>query len=106
MTEPSDDQVLVDCWSLSPLDRAALQVFLERQPEVHSITRRLHIADALLNPDTQGLLIPCFDLVVHLASPRSPERAPSHEAAAAILKKIAEWEQANRPRADALNRDQ
>ena len=99
MTQLYSDEVLVECSSLSPLVRANLQEFLERQPEVQSVSRRFHVTDALLDPETQGLLIPCFDLVVHLASPSSPEGAATREAGFAILKKVAEWEQANRPRA-------
>ena len=86
MTQLSSDEVLVECSSLSPIDRANLQAFLERQPEVHSVSRRLHVADALLDPETQGLLIPSFDLVIHLASPPPPEGATSREAGT-ILKR-------------------
>ena len=105
MSESSSDEVLLDCSSLPPLARADLQTFLERQPEVQSVTRRLHVTDILLNPDTQGLVSPRFDLVVHLAGPPSPEGA--NREAEAILRKVAEWEQANRPRiAEASNREQ
>jgi hypothetical protein len=106
MSESSSDEVLLDCSSLPPLARADLQTFLERQPEVQSFTRRLHITDTLLNPDTQGLVSPRFDLVVHLAGPPL-QRGANREAGATILKKVAEWEQANRPRvAEDSNRDQ
>ena len=98
MTLLSSDEVLVECSSLSPIDRSNLQAFLERQPEVQSVSRRLHVTEALLNPETQGLLVPCFDLVVHLACPPSPESAASRDAGVAILKKVAKWELANRPR--------
>jgi len=106
MNESSSDEVLLDCSSLPPLVRARLQTFLERQPEVQSVTRRLHITDTLRNPDTQGLVSPRFDLVVHLAGPPSPGGV-NREAGAKILRKVAEWEKANRPRiADASSRGQ
>jgi hypothetical protein len=38
MSESSSDEVLLDCSSLPPLARADLQTFLERQPEVQSVT--------------------------------------------------------------------
>jgi hypothetical protein len=75
MSASSGYEVLLDCSSLPPLVRASLQTFLERQPEVQSITRRLHVTDILLNPDTLGLVTPRFDLVVHLAGQPSPEGA-------------------------------
>src|ERR1700686_5540023 len=65
MSESSSDEVLLDWSALLPLARASLQTFLARQPEVQSVTRRLHVTDTLLNPDTQGLISPRFDLVVH-----------------------------------------
>jgi len=71
-SEASGDQVLVECSSLPPLLRNDLQAFLERQPEVRAVTRRLHTSDALLNPDTVGLVAPLFDLVVHLAERPRP----------------------------------
>src|SRR5215471_226385 len=102
MTEPSSDQVLVECSSLSAVLRVDLQAFLERQPEVQSVTRRLHPSEALLNPDAQGLVIPRFDLVVDLRAHLSPGSTASREAADSILRKVAEWQVANRPRtADA-----
>lgn len=107
MSERSSDQVLVECALLSPLERVNLQTFLERQPEVQSVTRRLHASDSLFNPDTRGLVVPRFDLVVHLRVQLSPGSVASREAGDAILRKVAQWEQANRPRAaDASNRSQ
>jgi hypothetical protein len=104
MSESSSNEVLLDCSSLPPLVRASLQTFLERQPEVQSVTRRLHVTDTLLSPDKHGLVTPRFDLVVHLAGQPSQEGA-NREAGATILRKVAEWEQANRPRrAEASNR--
>jgi hypothetical protein len=79
--------VLLDCSSVPPLVPASLQTFLERQPEVQSVT------DTLLHPDTHGLVTPRFDLLVHLASQPSLEGA-NREAGATILRKVAEWEQA------------
>ena len=98
-TEPSDDQVLVECSSLPPLLRNNLQAFLESQPEVRQVRRKLHASEALLNPNTVGLLSPSFDLVVHLdegshlGTPESRENR-----AALILKKVADWSEAHRPR--------
>lgn len=98
-SQTSDDQVLVECSSLPPLLRSDLQAFLERQPEVRAVTRKLRVSDALLNPKTVGLVAPRFDLVVHLAERRQSTIAEAHdERAAPILKKVAEWTAANRPR--------
>jgi hypothetical protein len=94
LNEPSSDQVFVECSSLSPIYRASLQVFLERQPEVMRVSRKLHVTDPLIDPATLGLVVPRFDLVVHLAMQQS-ER---NEAGATILRKIGEWKQNNRPR--------
>ncbi len=93
------DQVLVECSSLAPHQRNDLQAFLERQPEVRAVTRKLRVSDALLNSDTVGLVAPRFDLVVHLAErPRASTAEAAHERAAPILKKVAEWTDAHRPR--------
>src|SRR6516162_3066407 len=98
-SEACSDQVLVECSSLPPLLRNDLQAFLERQPEVRAVTRKLHVSDALLNPDTVGLVAPRFDLVVHLAECSRPSTAEERDnRAAPILKKVAEWTVANRPR--------
>jgi hypothetical protein len=76
-----------------------LQAFLERQPEVRAVTRKLRVSEALSNPDTVGLLAPRCDLVVHLAErPRSSTTGAADDRAAPILKKVAEWADANRPR--------
>jgi hypothetical protein len=107
MTEASSDQVLIECSTLSPLQRVDLQAFLERQPEVQSVTRRLHASDALLSPDTQGLVIPRFDLVVHPGVQFQHGSAASREVGDAILRKVAEWQRAHRPRnSNASNRGQ
>ena len=98
-SEASGDQVLVECSSLPPLLRNDLQAFLERQPDVRAVTRKLHTSEALLNPDTVGLVALRFDLVVHLAEHAGPTTADAtHNRAAPILKKVAEWTVANRPR--------
>jgi hypothetical protein len=98
-SEASSDQVLLECSSLSPLLRNDLQAFLERQPEVRAVTRKLRVSEALSNPDTVGLLAPRFDLVVHLAErPRSSTTDAADDRAAPILKKVDEWADANRPR--------
>jgi hypothetical protein len=94
--QPSDDHVLVECSSLPPLLRNDLQAFLERQAEVHSVTRKLHVSEALLSPDAAGLMVPRFDLVVHLAECRRASTADDR--AAPILKKVAEWTIAHTPR--------
>lgn len=96
--EPGD-QVLVECSSLPPSLRNDLQAFLERQPEVRAVTRKLHVSDAALNPDTVGLVFPRVDLVVHLAEcpQASTAEGPDHRAAP-ILKKVAEWTMAHQPR--------
>jgi hypothetical protein len=66
-SQTSGDQVLVEGSSLpSPL-RNDLRGFLKRQPEVRAVTRKLHIGDPLLSPDSVGLLAPRFDVVVHIA---------------------------------------
>ena len=100
-SQTSSDQVLVECSSLPPPLRNDLQAFLLRQPEVRAVTRKLRISDALLNPDTVGLVAPRFDLVVHLA--QRPQDQSTAEAAddraAPILQKVAEWTTAHRPRA-------
>ena len=86
-SQASSDQVVVECSSLPPL-----QAFLERQPEVRAVTRSLHVSDALLNPDTIGLVAPRFDLVVHLAErPKAGTATAPDDRAAPILKKVAEW---------------
>ena len=98
-SEACSDQVLVECSSLPPPLRNDLQAFLERQPEVCSVTRKLRVSNALSNPDTVGLVAPRFDLVVHLAERPLPSTAePDDDRAAPILKKVAEWTDANRPR--------
>jgi hypothetical protein len=98
-SEASSDQVLVECSSLSPPLRNDLQAFLERQPEVRAVTRKLRVSDALLNPDTVGLVAPRFDLVVHLAErPRPSTTEADDDRAEPILKKVADWTDANRPR--------
>jgi hypothetical protein len=98
-SQASGDQVLVECSSLPPLLRNDLQAFLERQPEVCAVTRKLRVIDALLNPDTVALVAPSFDLVVHLAERPRPSTADATDnRAAPILKKVAEWTVAHRPR--------
>src|SRR5215472_1753579 len=102
-SQASSDQVLVECSSLPPLLRDHLQAFLERQPEVRAVTRRLHVSDALLNPDTVGLVAPLFDLVVHLAvRPQASAPEAADDRAAPILKKVTEWTNAHRPRESRL----
>jgi hypothetical protein len=97
--QSSDDQVLVECSSLPPPLRDDLQAFLERQPEVHAVTRKLHVSEALLSPDTAGLVVPRFDLVVHLSeSSHASTAAEKDDRAAPVLKKVAEWTSANKPR--------
>jgi hypothetical protein len=97
-SEASNDQVLVECSSLPPPLRNDLQAFLERLPEVRAVTRRLRVSE-VLNPETVGLIAPRFDLVVHLADRSRPNTAAAaEERAAPILKKIAEWNDAHRPR--------
>ena len=92
-------QVLVECSSLPPLLRNDLQAFLERQPEVRAVWRRLRVSDALLNPDTVGTVAPRFDLVVYLAEHLQPMTTePADDRAATILRKVAEWTDAHRPR--------
>jgi hypothetical protein len=65
-SEPADAEVLVECSALPPILRINLQAFLEREPEVRQVTRKLHVTEALLSPDTRGLVAPRFGLVVHL----------------------------------------
>jgi len=98
-SETSSDRVLVECSSLPPPQRNDLQAFLERQPEVRAVTRKLRVCVALSNPDAVGLIAPRFDLVVHLAE-RLPTRTAEadEDRAAPILKKIADWTHAHRPR--------
>jgi len=55
------------------------------------VTPKLHITESLLDPDTVGLIVPRFDLVVDLVQGR--ERM-----ATTILKGVTEWTVANRPR--------
>ena len=98
-SEASSDQVLVECSSLPPPLRNDLQAFLERQPEVRAVTRKLRVSDALLNPDTVGPVAPRFDLVVHLAEcPQASTGEATDDRATPILKKVAEWTDAHRPR--------
>lgn len=98
-SQTSGDQVLVECSSLPPPLRNDLQAFLERQPEVREVTRKLRVSDALLNPDTVGLVAPRFDLVVHLAERSQASTGEAvDDRAAPILKKVAEWTIAHRPR--------
>ena len=98
-SEGSSDEVLVECSSLPLLLRNDLQAFLERQPEVRAVTRKLHVSGALLNPDTVGLVTPRFDLVVHLAEcPQTSTPEEKDHRATPILKKVAEWTVAHRPR--------
>ena len=71
-------------------------MFLEHQPEVRAVTRKLRVSEALSNPDTVG---PRFDLVVHLAErPRPSTAEADDDKAAPILKKVADWTVAHRPR--------
>ncbi len=86
--------MLVECSSLSPLLRCDLQAFLERLPEVRLVTRKLHVSDALLKPDTVGLVTPRFDLVVHLAEDNPTKSADDR--ATPILKQVADWTAAHR----------
>jgi len=98
-SEASSDQVVVECSSLPPPLRNDLQAFLERQPEVRAVTRKLRVSEAMSNPDNVGLLAPRFDLIVHLAeSPRSSTTDAADDRAAPILKRVAEWTDAHRPR--------
>jgi hypothetical protein len=99
-TGSSGYQVLVECSSLSPLDRTDLQVFLERQPGVERVTSKLHVTDALLNPETHGLVAPRFDLVVHLAIEQAPG-IQVRELGATITRKVEKWMEAHRPRSDS-----
>jgi len=95
----STHQVLVECSSLAPPLRNDLQAFLERQPEVCAVTRKLRVSDSLSNPNTVGLVAPRFDLVVHLAErPQSSTADEADDRASPILKKVAEWTDAHRPR--------
>ena len=94
-SQSSSDQVLVECSSLPALLRDDLQAFLERQPEVQSVTRNLHVSEALLSIDA-GLMVPRFDLVVHLAECTQPSTADHR--ATPILKRVAEWTSAHTPR--------
>lgn len=98
-SEASSDQVLVECSSLPPPLRNDLLAFWERQPEVRAVTRKLRVSDALSNPDTVGLIAPRFDLVVHLAErPRPSTAEADDDRAAPILKRVADWTDAHRPR--------
>lgn len=83
----------------APLLRNDLQAFLERQPEVRAVTRKLRVSNALSNSDTVGLVAPRFDLVVHLAECLRPSTAEADDdRSAPILKKVADWTRAHRPR--------
>lgn len=98
-SEASSHQVLVECSSLPPPLRNDLQAFLERQPEVRAVTRKLRVSEALSNPETVGLVAPRFDLVVQLAErPRPGAAEADDDRAAPILKKVADWTVAHRPR--------
>jgi hypothetical protein len=98
-SQRSSDQVLVECSSLPPLLRNDLQAFLERQPEVRAVMRKLRLTDALWNPDTVGLVAPHFDLVVHLGErPQASTAGAADDRATQILKKVGEWTIAHRPR--------
>ena len=102
----SGDQVLVECSSLPPPLRNDLQAFLEHQPEVRAVTRKLRVSDALLNTDTVGIVAPRFDLVVHLAEhPQASTAESGEDRAGPILKKVAEWTDAHRLAADECNGD-
>ena len=69
------------------------------QPEVRQAFRKLHTSESLLNPNTIGLVSPRFNLVVHLAEDSRPDTTESKEKrAAVILKKVADWAEAHRPR--------
>ena len=70
-SEASGDQVLVECSSLPPILHNDLQAFLERQPDVRAVTRKLRVSEVLT--DIVGLIGPRFDLVVHLAERPRPE---------------------------------
>jgi hypothetical protein len=93
--DASSDEVLVECSSLSPSERNGLQEFLELQPEVGRVSRRLHVTNTLLNPDTLGLVVPRFDLIVHVAQPTPTMTA---DVGSVILRKIADWVRYNKPR--------
>ena len=97
-SQTSGDEVLVECSSLPPPLRNDLQAFLERQPEVRAVTRKLCVGDALSNPDTVGLVAPRFDLVVHLAEHPQATAQAADDRAAPILKKVAQWTNAHRTR--------
>ena len=89
----------MECSSLPPPLRNDLQAFLERQPEVRSVRRKLRVSNALSNPDIVGLVAPRFDLVVHLAErPQPNTEEADDDRAAPILKKVADWTDAHRPR--------
>jgi hypothetical protein len=94
----TERQVLVECSSLPPPLRNDLQAFLERQPEVRAVWRRLRVSDTLLNPDTVGIVAPRFDLVAYLAERRPMTAEPADDRAATILKKVSEWTDAHRTR--------
>jgi hypothetical protein len=98
-SQTSSDEVLVECSSLPPPLRNDLQAFSGRQPEVRAVTPKLRVSDALLDPDTVGLVAPRFDLVVHLAEcPQASTAEAADDRAAPTLKKVAEWTNAHRPR--------
>ena len=98
LNESSDAEVLIECSTLSHLERSDLQVFLERQPEVATVRRKLHVTDTLLSPDTVGLVVPCFDLIVHIAGDEAHIGTTANERAALILARVAEWKEAHRIR--------
>src|SRR6201997_2124486 len=62
-SEASSDQVLVECSSLSPLLRNDLQAFLERQPEVRAVTRKLRVSEAYRILILLRLVAPRFDVL-------------------------------------------
>jgi hypothetical protein len=96
--ESPGNQVFVECSSLPLLLRNSLQTFLERQPEVRQVTRRLHASEPLVNPNIVGLVSLRFDLVVHLAEGSQFGAASKENTAALILKRVAEWTEAHRYR--------
>ena len=94
----SEAEVLVECSTLSHRERSDLQAFLERQPEVLNVSRKLHLTDALLSPDALGLVAPRFDLIVHIAGEEAHMGTTANEGAALMLAKVAEWTEAHQIR--------
>jgi hypothetical protein len=103
LTESENDEVLVECSSLPPRLRRDLQAFLENQPEVQRVSPHLHVTDTLVDPETVGLVIPRFDLVVHLAKANSGTVGGTEAQVAALEAKICRWVQENKPRGGKID---